>query len=175
MFAKEPHRQLHVKGPDQFPGSINKQLVLVSDKKEFKFGIEMFKTDDEFKSFYLEKGSYLDAFKIFSVDSIDTSKSKHNPLSKKLKDAAQKISIHNKYIETKLNTSFNTFKEALTNPHYVNSECWLNTSQDVYGDTLSSKKRQVVTRAKILEVIGKTEEPVTDGVSVHDVMPFFEI
>ena len=30
MFPKEPHRQLHVKGPDQFPGSIIKKLVLFS-------------------------------------------------------------------------------------------------------------------------------------------------
>ena len=57
----------------------------------------------------------------------------------------------------------------------MSNECWLNTLQDVYGDTLmSSKKREVVNRAKILEVIGKTEETVKDGVSVQDVMPFFE-
>ena len=49
------------------------------------------------------------------------------------------------------------------------------TIQDVCGDTLmSSKKREVVNRAKILEIIGKTEETVQDGISVKDVMPFFE-
>ena len=122
-----------------------------------------------------KQGSYVVAFKIFSVDTIVESKSKHNPLSKKLKNAAPKISVHNKYIETKLNTCFNTFKEALAYPHYVNNECWLNTIQDVYGDTLmSSKKREVVNRAKMLEVIGKTEETVKDGVSVEDVMPFLK-
>ena len=73
MFPSEPHRQLQVKGPESFPGSIIKKLVTLEDRTEFKFGIELFKTDDDFKTFYLEKGSYLVAFKIFSVDSIVTS------------------------------------------------------------------------------------------------------
>ena len=42
MFPKDPHRQLQVKGPDPFPGSIIKKLVKIYDK-EFKFGIELFK------------------------------------------------------------------------------------------------------------------------------------
>ena len=175
LFPSDPHRQLQVKGPDPFPGSIIKKLVYQSDRKEFTFGINIFLTDADFYEYFRDKAAYIDAFKIFSVDTIVESKSKHNPLSKKLKNAAQKISVHNTYIETKLNTAFNTFKEALANPHYVNNECWLNTIQDVYGDTLmSSKKREVVNRAKILEVIGKTEETVKDGISVKDVMPFFE-
>ena len=41
-------------------------------KKNSNFGTERFKTDDEFKQFYLEKGCYIVAFKIFSVGSIDT-------------------------------------------------------------------------------------------------------
>ena len=109
MFPTEPHRQLQVKGPDPFPGSIIKKLVRLGDK-EFKFSILMFLTDEDFEDLYgrVRVSRPIVAFKIFSVGSIDTSKRKHNPLSKKLKNAAQKISIHNKYIETKLNTSFNT-------------------------------------------------------------------
>jgi len=56
MFPKEPHRQLQVKGPNPFPGSIIKKLVKLEDNKDFKFGIELFKTDEEFKSFWLETG-----------------------------------------------------------------------------------------------------------------------
>ena len=109
-------------------------------------------------SFWIEQGCYVVAFKIFSVDTIVEPKSKHKPLEKQLKNA-QKVSINNKYIETKLNSNFDTLTESLAKPEYVNDECWLNTIVYVYGDTLmSSKRREVVNRAKILEIIGKTGE-----------------
>ena len=36
------------------------------------------------------------------------------------------------------------------------------------------KKRNVITREIILETIGKTEENVKQGLSIDDVLPFFE-
>jgi hypothetical protein len=84
--------------------------------------------------------------------------------------------MNNKYIETKFDTSFNTFKEAIAKTPYTINECWLNTIIDVYGDSLmSSNKRQVVNRDKILQIIGKTEDTVKDGISVNDILPFFKM
>jgi hypothetical protein len=55
MFPKDPHRQLQVKGPDPFPGSIIKQLVKLDDKKNSSLVLN-YLTDDEFKSSWLEQG-----------------------------------------------------------------------------------------------------------------------
>lgn len=177
MFPKEPHRQLHVKAPKVFPVHLTKQVIRSDSKKQLRFfraGITIFLTDDEFKDLYDKKGHYITAFKIFTVDSIDTSKSQHKPLEKKLK-SGEKVSINNKYIETTVDTSFDTFVEAIAKKNHVRNECWINTLVDVYGDTLmSNRKREVVNREKILEIIGKTEESIKEGISVKDVQPFFE-
>jgi hypothetical protein len=176
MFPKDPHRQYQVKAPKIFPQSIVKQVIrrdmTKKEAKLFKLGTQIFLTDDEFNEFYDKKVQYIVAFKIFTVDSIEPAKSKHKPLDKSLKDI-QKISMNNKYIETKFDTSINTFKEAIAKTPYTINECWLNTIIDVYGDSLmSGNKRQVVNREKILQTIGKTEETVKDGISVNDILPF---
>jgi hypothetical protein len=178
MFPTDPHRQYQVKAPKIFPQKIVKQLIRMDKTKQeaklFKLGIQIFLTDDEFESFYDKKGNYIVAFKIFSVDSITESKSKHKPLDENLKDV-QKISMNSKYIETKLDTSFNTFKEAIAKTPYTINECWLNTLMDVYGDSLmASNKREIINREKILQILGKTEETVKDGISVNHILPFFK-
>ena len=178
MFPTDPHRQYQVKAPKIFPQKIVKQLIRMDktnqEAKLFKLGIQIFLTDDEFESFYDKKGTYIVAFKIFSVDSIVTTKSKHKPLDENLKDV-QKISMNSKYIETKLDTSFNTFKEAIAKTPYTINECWLNTLMDVYGDSLmASNKREIINREKILQILGKTEETVKDGISVNHILPFFK-
>jgi hypothetical protein len=38
---------------------------------------------------------------------------------------------------------------------------------------LGSNRREVLSREKLLELIGKTEESVRDGCSLPDVIPFF--
>ena len=59
--------------------------------------------------------------------------------------------------------------------NYVENECWINTLYDVYGDNLlsSTKKRNAVTREIILQIINKTEDDIKNGLSVHDILPFF--
>jgi hypothetical protein len=128
------------------------------EAKLFKLGSQIFLTDEELNEFYDKKGQYIVAFKIFTVDSIEPAKSKHKPLDKNLKDI-QMISMNKKHIETKFDTSFNTFKEAVAKTPYTINECWLNTIIDVYGDSLmSGNKRQVVNREKILQIIGKQKK-----------------
>ena len=106
--------------------------------------------------------------KVFSADSIEPTKSKHKPLEANLKDAL-KMSMNNKYIKTNLDTSFDTFVEAIAKKHHVVNECWIDTIVDVYGDSLmSSKRKEIVTRETILEIIGKTEDTVKYGISIYE-------
>jgi hypothetical protein len=69
-----------------------------------------------------------------------------------------------------------TFKEALGKQNYAKDECFINSIYDFYHDSVlkTDKKRNVITRANILKTIGKTEENVKDGLSIQDVLPFFE-
>jgi hypothetical protein len=50
----------------------------------------------------------------------------------------------------------------------------MHSISDCYHDNLlsSDKKRNVITRASILQTIGKTEENAKDGLSVEDALPF---
>ena len=55
------------------------------------------------------------------------------------------------------------------------SECWINTLYDNYGQTLlrPEKKKNLITRQKILKVLGRTEEDIKEGLTVQEVLPFF--
>ena len=57
----------------------------------------------------------------------------------------------------------------------MKNECWINSIYDCYHDTLlrTDKKRNMITRATILEVLGRTEDNIKQGLTVDDVLPFF--
>ena len=178
MFPKDPVRELQVKAPKVFPVHLIKRVIRSDKKKEqrlFKVALQIFLTDDKFKELYDKtRSADIVAFKIVKVDYVDASKSKHKPLEADLKDS-QKISINNKYMETRLDTTFKTFKEAIAKTPYVINECWLNTLGEVYGNSLmSNNKRELVNREKILQILGKTEENIKKGISVNAVLPFFQ-
>ena len=104
----------------------------------------------------------------------DTGK-KYSPLDEGLTDATN-VSCNFNYIETKLNLDKKTFMEAMKKEHYIDNECWINTITDFYGGTLMNdkKKRNVLTRDKLLAILNKTEATVKLGISVKDVLPFFQ-
>ena len=71
----------------------------------------------------------------------------------------------------------NTFRQALEKKNYRRNECWLNTLYDHYHDTLlnpNRSQRYVVTREKILNIINRTEETIKDGLTIDDILPFFQ-
>ncbi|MFM7989462.1 MAG: hypothetical protein ACKPKO_60125, partial [Candidatus Fonsibacter sp.] len=56
------------------------------------------------------------------------------------------------------------------------SECWINTLYDNYEQTLlrSDKQKNLITRETILDVLGRTEENIKEGLTIKEVLPFFE-
>ena len=50
----------------------------------------------------------------------------------------------------------------------------MNTLYDFYGDNLLSdnKKRNCISRSMILDIIGKTEDNIKEGISINDILPF---
>ena len=51
------------------------------------------------------------------------------------------------------------------------SECWFNTLYGNYEHTLlrTDKKKDLMTRETILEVLGKTEKDIKDGLTIQEV------
>ena len=47
---------------------------------------------------------------------------------------------------------------------------------DFYGDNLLNpdKKRNQITRQDVLNIINKTEEDLKEGLTIQDIVPFFE-
>ena len=87
---------------------------------------------------------------------------------------SQMVSINCKYVHTTWDLSYDSFVQAIAKKNYNKNECWINSIIDFYGDTLmDEKKRSVLTRAKLLSIIGKTEENIKDGVKYKDILPFF--
>ena len=87
-----------------------------------------------------------------------------------------KVAIQFKYCSHQLDLSKRTFREALQKGNHRVSECWTNTLDDNYEQTLlrSDKKKNLVTREAILEVLGRTEEDIKEGLTIKEVLPFFE-
>jgi hypothetical protein len=88
----------------------------------------------------------------------------------------EKISAYYRFATTELDLEASTFKEAISKHNYVKDECFINSIYDFYRDNLlrADKKRNIISRASILSTIGKTEESVKEGLSIEDVLPFFE-
>ena len=140
---------------------------------QFRRGMNYFRKDDTFQDYYDNIEPYTDAFRIIKITEIENSKAKYNPVKAPLKDGL-KISINNKYIYTELNLEKTTFINAMKQDNLRVNECWLDALTYYYGDTvLASNRREVLTRERLLELLGKTEETIGNGCSISDVMPFF--
>jgi len=119
--------------------------------------------------------SYLEAIYLMSIYEIAKEEEEHDPKKKKTKDG-ERISAYYRFTTTTLDLEASTFAEAISKSNYVKDECFLNSIYDFYRDSLlrSDKSRNVITRASILQTLGKTEQNVKDGLSIQDVLPFFE-
>ena len=178
-FIQYAKVQLSVKAPKQFPlDLVNRFIARDHQNIEFKRGLDIFLTNDDFKSQGAEQLIYLNAFLILKVTTTDDYTYKeYDPIEEDLQDS-QKISMYHKYIDTKLDLECDTFEEAIKNKNYVENECCINTLYDYYKDSLlnPNKKQQsyLITRDMILNTLGKTEENIKDGIKLPELVMFFE-
>ena len=99
------------------------------------------------------------------------------PLEIKARDSAECVSMYSKYISTYLDVNYNNFKQSIENKNYIENECWINTLMDYYGDTILSPDRSLryrITREKLLTILNVSEEIIKEGLTVYQVVPFFE-
>ena len=122
---------------------------------------------------YNVDAGYIDALKILRARKVDGGQPS-NPRQANLR-RSENISMCNTYMYTELDTSKETFMEAIQKGNYVDNQCWLNTLTDYYKDTLmNNKKKEPMSRGMILKLINKTEQEFTEsGASIDDMIPVF--
>ena len=98
-----------------------------------------------------------------------------DPLRTPNRCIGEKVDVECQYINTPVEMSKSTFREATEKQHYRVSECWISCLYDHYRDTLLStdKSRNVVSRAMILGIVGRAEENTQGGIGILSMEPFF--
>ena len=122
---------------------------------------------------YNVETGYIGALKILRARKVEGGQPS-NPRQANLR-RSENISMYNTYMYTELDTSKETFMEAIQKGNYVDNQCWLNTLTDYYKDTLmNNKKKEPMSRGMILKLINKTEQEFTEsGASIDDMIPVF--
>jgi len=92
-----------------------------------------------------------------------------------LREANSNISMYHTYMYTELDTAKETIAEAIKKGNYTDNECWINTLKYFYNETLiSNKKKDPMTRERILQLINKKEKHFKKhGASIDDMIPLF--
>ena len=108
--------------------------------------------------------SYLAAIYLMNLIESETTGYEFEPKRVKNRNT-QKIGVYSRYTTTIMDVNKETFRDAISINKYIENECFINSIYDFYHDKLLSpdKKRNRITRAKILEIIGRTEEDVKIG------------
>ena len=119
-------REANVKANDFIETVIKRRITKQFDKFLFKRLMLILRTDPKFN--VMAKGEmyqYIDAIRIESANVAEGEA--QPPENQNLRDTTH-ISIYNKYIETEIDPSYSTIKEALAKKHYAENECWINIS-----------------------------------------------
>ena len=155
-----------------------KRSINIHDNKLWKTVYDILETDLFFSILPLDYKTYIEAFKILSIDEIPEKAggAKTSILEEELTDT-RKVSTYSRYIELELKDNVATFKEGLDEKLKHENKCWIDALVNYYGDTLMSenrKERLRLTREKVISIIGKTEEEFhLNGASVNDMAKVF--
>ena len=154
-----------------FEGVKDKLVVGQARNKEWKELSRICMTDTHFKNREQVARGYLDAIMVLSYDK-KPEIARAAPLTTR-KRSDDQLMIQYNYASNTIDVAQDTMKEAMENKRYVKNECWLNSIYDFYHDSLLSteKKRDMVTRETILQVLDRTEDNIKQGLTIDDVLP----
>ena len=155
-----------------------KWKLVMRGTKEFRALYPICMTSTDFKDREKAVPGYLDAIYIKDWTYLGKRGAKEaiDPVETKKRSAGQKVAISFKYCSYQMDLSKATFREALRNTSHNSSECWINTLYDNFKDKLlrQDKTKNLVTREKILSILGKNETDIKDGLTIHEILPFFQ-
>ena len=156
-----------------FLQSVNNQLVRRGDGN-WRVMVELCRSDASFSDRERVVPGYTSGIYVIDYARVPEGGGE-NPL-RVAQRSGEKYMIQYRYCSNELDLSKSTFREAMIQERYVKYECFLNAIYDAFRDKLfkPNKMRQVVTREMILDILGRTEETIKDGLTVEDVLPFFQ-
>ena len=170
VYHQVTARSFDVKAPKIFPIEIFKNHIInFKGNKLWNIALRILMTNDDFREMF-DRG-YIDVIYILDYDIIPTKGKKYELTEEQLMNQS-KISMYHPYITTTINLPCETLREAIENKAHRINECWLNAILDNYSNTLLSQKKS--NREKILNIINKTEDNIKNGISVNDMLPFFQ-
>ena len=169
--------ELHVVGTTKkYLDTITEKLVEKKNQKQWKTMYKLCMTDFDFKNRETLAPGYVQAIMVLRYTE-DRDGPVANPADAAMAAAGDKMTINYRYCCNQLDLAKDTFAEAMQNNLYKSNECWINTIYDFYGETLldpNKHQRYRIERKDILQILGKTEENVKDGLTIQEVVPFFE-
>ena len=145
--------------------------------KEFRLLYPWLMTDEDFRKREHDVPGYLDGVYILKVSPVNHANAQpRDPLEGPKRDGGNKVAIQYRYCSTTLDETQETFHEALRKANHRENECWINTLYDFYADSLmrASKAKCKIQRQDVLDVLGKTEENIKEGLTIQEILPFFE-
>jgi hypothetical protein len=155
----------------------SKWKMVLRGTLDFKHIYPILMTNENFRNREQDVPGYIDAIYIagWKQSKRASEVEAKDPLKIRLKDAV-KVGLDFKYCYYKLDTDKPTFKDALAISSYKPNECWINAIVEKYGESLmrSKKRSNVVNRETILKLVGRSEADIVDGLTVHEILPFFQ-
>ena len=169
-------RTANIKSNDFIEGIVKRKITSDFDKPMFKKVMMVMKTDESFVR-QLQSLEYVDAIRLEKVELVETD-GDYDATTENLRNA-DNVSIYHRFVETEIDTSYRTVKEALAKENYREGECWINALVEHYSDTLMKQKRgslaKNLTRDKVLELIGLSEDEfIKHGTSIRKMENVFE-
>ena len=165
--------------PDKFKHTyVTRRLDYSNDEldnpnPEFDELLSLMTQNEEFSKWLGKVGMYLEMLHLSRFKYIDTSKPDANYIHWKCRNT-EHITLNYKYISSAVDLSADAFEMAIKRNNYIKDERWLNAIVEIYEEFLFNRKREPLTRAKLLQIVGKTENDIKDGVSVTQMIPFFD-
>ena len=155
---------------------VKRKITSDFDKHLFKKVMMVMRTDNSFVS-QMQSLEYVDAIRIENVELIEAD-GDYDATTENLRNA-DNVSIYNRFVETEIDTSYATVKQALAKQNYREGECWINALVEHYSDTLMKQKRgslaKNLTRDKVLQLIGLSEDEfIKNGTSIMKMARVFE-
>ena len=155
---------------------LKRKITSDFDKHLFKKVMMVMRTDNSFVS-QMQSLEYVDAIRIENVELIEAD-GDYDATTENLRNA-DNVSIYHRFVETEIDTSYATVKQALAKQNYREGECWINALVEHYSDTLMKQKRgslaKNLTRDKVLQLIGLSEDEfIKNGTSILRMASVFE-
>ena len=155
---------------------VKRKITSDFDKHLFKKVMMVMKTDQSFRS-QMQSLEYVDAIRLENVELIEAD-GDYDASTENLRNA-DNVSIYHRFVETEIDTSYATVKQALAKQNYREGECWINALVEHYSDTLMKHKRgplaKNLTRDKVLQLIGLSEDEfIKNGTSIMKMERVFE-